>query len=400
MKYENKVVLLLGICVFALLSCSSSQNNNDDDSDIRLGNYESITFKIAPEIAPSALEANQYTVDSVRILNIPDSLAKFDEEKFFINNERIYIMDSNVEKTILVFDISGHYLYKLGERGRAKNEYLYGPTDFFVSKDGDVHVFDMIGHKILIFANNGEFVKKIDTPWINSFGMTSTGKYLYCNDNIDLPEQEPDPSLLLYDLKTESKKPLIPSKHFTYHYHPRYRTFFTNDTRVYHIPVLSDSVIAFKDDTVERVVRFDFTCSFLSKENPEIVRDNPDGSNSNISPMGYKGVEAIYEYQESDSYIYMSYIYQSCLKEWLYNKRTKQITHDRFLFAGLGVFGDYYLKGNQIIAYVGKENVEMLKEYCESEEFDKEEYKKTPSFVKAFQSGKLSAPALVYITIK
>ena len=70
MKYENKVVLLLGICVFALLSCSSSQNNNDDDSDIRLGNYESITFKIAPEIAPSALEANQYTVDSVRILNI------------------------------------------------------------------------------------------------------------------------------------------------------------------------------------------------------------------------------------------------------------------------------------------------------------------------------------------
>lgn len=398
MKPYFNVFFLLGGCVLTQLSCSSSQNNND--SDISLGAYESVTITIDPEKVSTPLEAYQYTIDSVRTLNVPDSLAKIDEEKFFVNNEKIYIMDSNVEKTILVFDLSGNYLYKLGERGRAKNEYLYGPTDFFVAKNGDVHVFDMIGHKILIFADSGEFVKKIDIPWITSFGMTSTGKYLYCNDNIDLPNEEPDPSLLLCDLKSGYKKPLIPSKHFTYHYHPRYRTFFYNDARLYHIPILSDSIIAFRDDTVERVVRVDFTCGFLSKEKPETVRDNPDGSNPKISPGGYQGVEAIYEYQESESYIYMSYIYQSRLKEWLYNKRTKQIIHDSFLFAGLGIFNDYYLRGHQIVAYVGGENVEMLKEYCDSEEFDKDEYKKTPSFVKAFQLGKLSAPALVYITIK
>lgn len=400
MKHHLFKTLFWSVCAFTQISCSFPSNNKESDSDIGFDNYKSVTFKIDPEITDSPLETNQYIVDSIRTLESPNGLSSFDEEKFFVNNERIYIMDSDVEKSILVFDLSGNYLYKLGERGRAKNEYLYGPTDFFVAMDGEVHVFDMDGRRILRFNNCGEFIERKETPIMNSFGLTSNNKYLYCLDNMNMPDEEPDPSLLIYDFKSESKKTLIPSKRFTYHYHPRYRTFFYNDARLYHIPILSDSILVFKDDIIESVVRFDFACGFLSMEKPECVRDNPDGSRPNVSRRGYKGVEAIYEYQESESYIYMRYIYKEYLKRWFYNKRTKQIIHGNKLFAGLSVFNDYFLKGNQIIAYVGKENVEMLKEYCESEEFDKEEYKKTPSFVKAFQSGKLSAPALVYITIK
>lgn len=395
MKRDICKIFLWEVCVITLTLCSCISNR-----DGNLGDYESIAIKINPMETNSPFEATQYIIDSIRPLDVPDNLSAFEEKKVFANDRKVYILDSDVSKTILVFDIWGHYLYKLGERGRAKNEYPYGPTDFFVTQNGDVHVFDMDGKRILIFDDKGKFKNKIETPLINSFGMTSNGKYLYCIDNPDLPGEEPDPSLLLYDIKSDKKMSLIPSKHYTYHYYPRFRTFFNNDDKLYHIPILSDSVIVFKDDVVEKVIRFDFTCGFLSKEKPETVRNNSDGTPPNVSRKDYQGVNAIHEYQESDSYIYMRYLYQFHVRRWFYNKRTKQIVHGNRLFAGLNVFNDYFLKGNQIIAYVGRENVEMLKEYCESEDVDMEEYKKTPSFVKMFQSGKLSAPALVYITIK
>ena len=393
MKHYINNILFLWACVF-VQSCSSDQNKNADYNG--LGNYESIYYKIDPEEMNSPLEADEYTVDSIRSLKSSDVQSEFEEDKFYVYNNKIYILDSNVAKTVMVFDICGNYLYKLGERGRAKNEYPYAPTDFFVARNGNVHVFDMDGRRILIFDNNGKFVRTIGTSIINSFGMTTNEKYLYCIDNMYISDDESDPSLLIYDSKSDKKNCMIPSKHFTYHYYPRFRTFFYNDARLCHVPILADSIIVFKDDQVEKVVHFDFKNGFLAKERPECVRDNKN-NHSNTCYDDFNEVEAIDEYQESDYYIYMRYIHKGYLKRWFYNH---ELRHGLKLFAGLNVFNDYQLKGNQVIAYVGKENVEMLKEYCESEECDTNEYKKTPLHVKSFYRRKITAPALVYITIK
>lgn len=368
-----------------------------------MDNYESVTFKINPKNVTSPLSAEQYSIDSIRSMIIPNDVGIFDATKVFVNDEKIFILDSEVTKTVLVFDLSGQYLYKLGEIGRAKNEYISSPKDFFVAKNGDVHVFDDGGHKILIFDNEGKFIRNVDVGWTHSFGLTSNEKYVCCLDNRDMPDEEPDPSLLIYDIKSTSKSNLIPSKHFQCYLVPNSRTFFYNDETLSHIPLLSDSVIVFKKDVAEKVVRFDFKGGFLPKDKPEWVRIPDDDSKPVEATAGiahYPGVFAIYDYQETESFILMRYIKLLGKVNWLYNKRTKQIVHGDKLFAGFNVFNECYLRGNQIIAYVGRENVETLKEYCDSEEFDKNEYEKTPSFVKAFQFGKFSAPALVYITIK
>lgn len=391
----NCVVAVLICCAQILVSCSSSQEDGNN-----LGNYESVAFNIDPEDVTTPLEQDQYTIDSVRSLIVPDSLRTFTVDKFFVNDAKIYIMDSHVLYTVLVFDLDGKYLHKLGGRGRAQNEYPYRPEDFFVSKNGDVHVFDMDGSRILVFNNQGEFIKKIATSWVYSFGLTSTDKYLYCLDNPEIQGEEPNPALLMFDPYSDSKKALVPSKHYTYRYHPRYITFFRNDTRLSHIPILSDSVIVFKDDVVEKVVRFNFESGFLAKDKPELVIYESKESEKNVNYSNYPYVEAIFDYQETDSYILVNYLYQSYLKKWLYNKRNKKIIHGDKLFSGLCVFNDYHLKGNQLIVYVGTENVELLNEYCESEEFDKKEFDKSASQVKALQSGKITAPALFYIKIK
>lgn len=401
MKYQINKIILLGVCFPLLVSCSFSSSQRN--SDISLGNYESVTFKINLKNTPSPLNTENYTVDSILPMNTSDDIGTFEATKVFVNNDKIYILDSDVTKTILVFNFSGQFLYKLGEIGRAKNEYINAPEDFFVAKNGEVHVFDKGGQKILVFSDDGFFLRNIDIRWAHSFGVTSNGRYVCCLDNQDIPDEESDPSLLIYDSNTGRKIPLIPSKHFQCYFRPNSCTFFSNDDRLSHVPLLSDSVIVFKNDIVEKVVRFDFVNGFLPKDKPEWVRfpnDDSEPLGARVNYDVFPGAIAIYDYQESESHVLMNYIDKSGFVHWLYNKRTKKLVHGNKLFTGLNIFNKFFLKGNQIIVFVGKEDVEMLKEYCESEEFDKEEYKKTPSFVKAFQSGKLSAPALVYITIK
>lgn len=401
-KNQHLYIIILYFCV--LLSCSSSQREYADSCD--LGDYESITFNIDPENVTPSLETDQYTIDSVCSLIAPDSLRTFETEKYYVSNEKIYILDKDVAQTVLVFDISGRYLYNLGGKGRAKNEYIAAPTDFFVARNGDVHMYDFYGQKMLVFDNNGKYKRHFRIPWLHSFGLTSNGKYAYCyNYYVDTSDQEYIPSLQICDPMSDSKKSLIPSKHFAYYFQPSLRTFFSNDTRLSHVPILSDSVVVFNNDSIEKVVRFDFKCGLLSKDKPEWVRykgnyEPPIG----VSRADYQGVEAIYDYQETESLVLMNYGYKSKLISWLYDKHTKKIVHNKDIFpdfySDYCLFGNYILKDNQIIAYVGKENVDALNEAFKNKEYDRDRFNKNFSLWEDFRTGKIFAPALVYITIK
>lgn len=401
-KFRFCVMVFISLCVLTIpTSCTSVQkevkiNNN-------LGDYESITYEIDSKITTKPIDENYYKIDSIHSLIVPDNLSTFEATKFYVSDEKIYILDNEAEKTILVFDFSGKYLYKLGEIGRAKNEYINTPRDFFIAKNGEVHVFDYTGKKMLIFDNNGNFISSFDSQSANSFGMTSSGKYICCINDMETPEQEPEPSLITWNFKSGKKKTLIPYKGFQCYYQHNFRTFFFNDGRLSHIPLVSDSVIVFKDDEVEKVVRFDFKCGYLPNDEPEAVRwaaDDSQRSKFRKCIMEYHGVFAMFDYQETESLILMNYVYESRMRSWLYDKRIKNIIHGDKIFPGYRASYNYFLKGNQIIVYVGKENVEALKEDCESKDFNKDEFDESPSQVKDLLSGKIKAPALFYITIK
>lgn len=386
------------ICVVAIQSsCSSSQK---EEENICLGDYESISYNIDPKLSTDPLGEQQFTVDSVCSLNVHDGFEEFLTSKFYVSNEKIYVLDSEFARTILVFDLSGNYLYKLGERGRAKNEYIVAPREFFVASNGNVHVFDDDGQKMVVFNDSGKVIKNFVTSYIHSFGLISNDKYVYCIDNCDIDNEEQSPSLLIHDSKSNSDKILIPSKHYCYDFYPNLRTFFYNDKSLSHLPILSDSVIVFKNDVVEKVVRFGFKCGFYPTEYPECLRSIVGQNECNMNRKDYHGVMYILDYQETESMILMNYVYRFKVKSWLYDKRAKKVVHGDRILPGYCVFKDYILRGNQIIAYVEKENVEALKEYCAGKDFDKEDFDKSPSQVKDLLSGKIKAPALFYITIK
>lgn len=367
-----------------------------------LGSYNSIVFEINPESPSNFINSSQYTVDSVCSLHLPDSFIAHSATKIIVNKDIIYIMDSEIARTIFVFDCYGNFLYKIGERGRARDEYIGGPSDFFVDKKNDVHVYDKNGEKILVF-HKGQVVRMIDTRSIfpHSFGLTSNGRYIYCMNHIG-SDNANNSTLMICDFGYTNKKVLLPSKKKPYYCNPSNQTFFSNGNRLSHIPLLSDSVLVFQKDTLEKVVKFDFNGKFLINEEPDFAIITKDNEALDIAKKmaNYKGVVSLESYQETDSLILLQYVHQRYIRNWLYNKRTKKTINSECLFEGVVPFTYYFLRGNQIIAYVNEENAKMLRDIYQTNKDRKDELEKSSRQIRDLLEGKIDAPALFYITIK
>lgn len=376
----------VGLLFFAATSCSKI--------DYSLEQHESIHIDINPSEVTEPLILSNYSVDSVCTLAFPDEIKLCDISKFIVKNNRIYIMDSKCARTIFVFDESGKYLFKLGERGRAKHEYTHEPTDFFVDNMNNTYVFDREGQKVISFTKRGEVFRVVITGkhFPHSFGLTANKRYAYCIANESKDDQEP--ALKFSNWNGEDERIILPYSN-SYCLHPSNRTFFANDLRLSHIPILSDSVLVFNNDSLEKVVHFDFNGRFITNEMPDVVSD----MNKVSAVAKYSGVLSLNEYQETNDLVYLEYIYNMRVMRWLLNKRTSKIINSTDVFEGVSPFTDYYFRSNQIIAFVDQNLVDELKAISHKEDIKNNLLKSAPQ-VKDLIEGKIKAPALFYISLK
>ncbi|MEE1140126.1 MAG: hypothetical protein UHP25_01915 [Prevotella sp.] len=175
------------------------------------------------------------------------------------------------------------------------------------------------------------------------------------------------------------------------------QTFYANDSRLSHIPLMADSVIVFSGDTLEKVVKFDFNGKFIMQESPSLILElhNPEEISA------YKGVRALLSYQETDKLILLQYVYQSRITYWLQDKDTKKVISGPFLFDGLSPFTNYFIKGNQIISIVTNEGMPTDKNYFEKKgDTFKTNYNKSPKQLQDIYDGKTKLPVVVFISIK
>ena len=387
----NKNIIYSTIASFMLYVVGCSQSKNS------LGEYYSSTIKIDLDSENFSLNTEGYSVDSVCHLLLPEGLGIHEITKFMVKNDRMYVMDSHLDRTIFVFDYSGKFLFKAGERGRAKNEYMDGPSDFFVDNDDNIHVFDGRAKKIIIFGKNGKVTKTIDVRnyFPQSFGLLNNNKYAF---DFNLDKLDGNTVLALCNEDNEIEKNLL-FRSENYYLIPSEQTFFVNGNRMSHIPLMSDSVLVFNKDMLEKVIKFDFGGRLLIKENPELAIDK-QSEPQDIS--NYTGVQYLRSYQESDDLILLEYVYQHYTIYWLYDKQKKMvIAKDYGLTDGLNPFFTYYLKDRQIVAIVGEENVEIDRSVPD---FDEKEfmknYNRSTTPIKEMFDGKAKLPAVVFISIK
>ena len=166
--------ILAGLCFMGLIaSCDSSKENQ-----LNVKHRES--YHINPEVTTNGISTAQYSVDSVCSLQVSDDIVEIRTSKIIAANGRIYLLDAEITKKLYVFDSKGNLTATIGERGRARNEFVGKPDDFFVDSKNRLHVFDKIGHKIIVYDGNGAFrdVIMTDAYYPHSIGLTGTDKYM------------------------------------------------------------------------------------------------------------------------------------------------------------------------------------------------------------------------------
>lgn len=391
--YFRKVHVITILCCLLCVMCLSCSHPKDNT----FGEYKSQTINVDLEKKSKPLNMSQYDIDSVVSISLPDSAKHFLPTKLIVKNNRIYILDSQISKTIYVFDNNGNYMFKLGERGRAQDEYIGGPTDFFVDDENRTYVFDRMAQQIKKFKGNGQFSENIWTAdlFIHSFGLLNNKHFVYCKSSSSREEDVYNSALILSDLKSVNRKQLLRFKQ-NYSLLPSEQTFFSNDDRLSHIPILSDSVLVFKKDSLEKIIRFDFGGKFIQKERPDIAIEQ-----NNLKDLNeYDGVTALEVYQETESLAYLRYIYNSTIREWLYNKNTKQTISGYYLFDCFLLNSRLkYLRGNQIVTIIDQERIDFLRDSYRDSDLP-ELLKQMPPQVKRIFDGNIPVPAVVYISLK
>ncbi|GAA3640355.1 6-bladed beta-propeller [Flavivirga jejuensis] len=98
--------------------------------------------------------------------------------KITVKNNLLYIMDSNYKK-LLVFDLQGKFVRKIGTRGNGPGEYQ-NLTDFHVDSIGNTIILDGNREKLYWYDSSGKFLKDKKYPFeADTFTILENDQYLF-----------------------------------------------------------------------------------------------------------------------------------------------------------------------------------------------------------------------------
>ncbi len=146
-----KHLTILCTLVVTLFSCKQSMH--DTQNEIVLDDFIE---------KPMEMDLNEIAsnVDYIQLENTPKSLFGT-ANKIEIRNGKIYVMDED-NSLLLVFDTSGKFIRKIGNRGQGPGEYV-GIRDFALS-DSVILIHDQMQTKMILYDTSGRLIveKRMD----------------------------------------------------------------------------------------------------------------------------------------------------------------------------------------------------------------------------------------------
>jgi len=103
-------------------------------------------------------------VSYVKLETTGDNLIGGISQLLFVN-DKIIVVDAEQSKTITVYDIKGHYLYRIGTFGQGPQEYAF-LAHVSLTPDKEMLVVTDLGHGDLkYYSINGNYVKSVKLPY-------------------------------------------------------------------------------------------------------------------------------------------------------------------------------------------------------------------------------------------
>jgi len=161
-KMKNKLFFLIFILFF---SCNDSNILKDDISKIQIDALPENVYNFF-----DVVEDFQF----IKLETVSDGLIG-NIHKVIIVNDRIFILDRLMAKSVLCFDINGKFIRKIGNHGRGPGEWL-NPVDIAYLDDSQNFVIYCHSIRKLIFYDlNGNYIKEINLGLsLKSFFLAST----------------------------------------------------------------------------------------------------------------------------------------------------------------------------------------------------------------------------------
>lgn len=288
------------------ISCNNSVENE-------IFNFPIDTVKINFEkIDNTPIEGSSIEIEKLISLETTDESLIGQIAKMKLAKDRIFILDNEISKKLVVFDAKGKFLYKIGTIGGGPGEFFRAPLDFSIDKENNlIYAFEAESKKIVIFDWNGKFLKeiRISKKWPYAFSL------IY-----------PDNFAFAYRMQSNKNEFSITDSHekeifssIKLNNHLSYTVpfpIFENEGNIYFTPNLSNLLCKIEDDKITNAIFLDFDKHNLPKDLK--IKMQKDFDPSLINEKYVMGIQKIIE---SDTYF--SFYYYLGRMRFLYIKNKK-----------------------------------------------------------------------------
>lgn len=262
-------------------------------------------------------------------------------DKLIIKNDRIFILDKKINKSVFVFTTEGKFIQKISNKGKGPGEYL-NLGDLFVDKDMNIYISDLEQGKIIKYNSKGKLIDETILTGnlllgAKNFIALKDGNYLFSTNNYFDRGLFKNSSFSLFKI---NKKGVLLSKNLEYLKenilipYNTLNSFVSYNNKYNFLNTSNNSVYEVADNTIKLKYKIDFGQEGFSKEflitenekvegsllNDEnikaksILRDKLDASDKSSNPMSFL---------ETDSFIYFNYRKDGGLVPLFHNKITK-----------------------------------------------------------------------------
>jgi hypothetical protein len=274
-------------------------------------------------------------------------------DKIQIYENRIYILDKELAKSLFVFSDKGKFLFKIRHLGKGRGEFVT-PDDFNID-DNKIYINSRILRKILAFNINGGLISELPVPTISfSFSLIGpTSFFFYTCGMSDLNHM-----VIGSDTKGKVIENYLPyettNKKYPGCFVSSQSNFFkTKDGIDVSLP-FSDIVYEITPKGLSPKYFIDFTRYTLpepfiekNKKNPELASKVAD------SPYAY----AIGNVCENNEWMYLKFFLKGVSYKLFYHKPSKEFV------CTANVFNDLYLPLSDILTISGDYLVAVTQPY-------------------------------------
>lgn len=337
-----------------MLACTNKLKQEIDTS-----NYKLITIDEIPENA--GLKYSE-VFDSIKIIPLETTdeslIGRID--KVIYHDNRIYVMDQVLSKSVLAFNSDGKYLFNIGNNGKGPGEYDE-PNDIAIDQfSNKIMIWCNNNRKILSYYFDGTFFEEIKLDYLfDSFSVVGPGIFaLY----IDRTNYVDNGIKIKHHLLIVNKSGEVLKHEFEFGNLTKGGfNFFNNNIHSYSVsPGYSNSIFRIGPDSISLKYQIEFGKHTI----PEDFFKFPKYIfNEELEHSDYAFLKS---FSESENYLLFSFVYKSMIYNGFYFKKEEKLYFaNLFLndFAGL-VKGGAILTGNNdlFLSYFEPYQIESIKD--------------------------------------